>query len=353
MRILDKILGRFSKDLGIDLGTANTLVYVKDKGIVINEPSVVAVNIKNDQILAVGNEAKKMVGKTPAHIMACRPLVEGVISDFEVTEKMLKYFFQRVHEETSAFLPRPRVVIAIPLDITEVERKAVEDATISAGAREVFLIEQAMAASIGARLPIEEATGNMVVDMGGGTTQISVISLGGIVTWKTIKIAGDVMNKDIVQYARDNFNLLLGERVAEEIKIKVGSAAPLDEPLEAKMRGRDLITGLPREVIVTDEQIRNALKRSVNQIVENVKATLEVTPPELVADIYEKGMLLTGGGALLKNLDKVLSERTEVPVRVADDPLTCVVRGTGILLENFELLKEVMVPSSQDSSRPR
>ena len=220
MKFLNKILGRFSKDLGIDLGTANTLVYVKDRGIVVNEPSVVAINIKTDQILAVGAEAKKMVGKTPAHIVASRPLVEGVISDFEVTEKMLKYFFQRVHEDASAFLPRPRVIIAIPLDITEVERKAVEDAAISAGAREVYLIEESMAAAIGARLPIEEATGNMVVDIGGGTTEISVISLGGIVTWKTIKVAGDVMNKDIIQYARDNFNLLLGERVAEEIKIK-------------------------------------------------------------------------------------------------------------------------------------
>jgi len=349
MKFLNKILGRFSKDLGIDLGTANTLVYVKDRGIVVNEPSVVAINIKTDQILAVGAEAKKMVGKTPAHIVASRPLVEGVISDFEVTEKMLKYFFQRVHEDASAFLPRPRVIIAIPLDITEVERKAVEDAAISAGAREVYLIEESMAAAIGARLPIEEATGNMVVDIGGGTTEISVISLGGIVTWKTIKVAGDVMNKDIIQYARDNFNLLLGERVAEEIKIKIGSAAPLDEPIEVAMRGRDLISGLPREIIVNDEQIRNALKRSVSQIIENVKATLEITPPELVADIYERGMLLTGGGALLKELDRVIAEQTEVPVRVADDPLTCVARGTGALLEDFDLLKEIALPSSQDS----
>lgn len=349
MKLLNKILGRFSKDLGIDLGTANTLVYVKDRGIVVNEPSVVAINTKTDQILAVGAEAKKMVGKTPAYIVASRPLVDGVISDFEVTEKMLKYFFQRVHEDASAFLPRPRVIIAIPLDITEVERKAVEDAAISAGAREVYLIEESMAAAIGARLSIEEAMGNMIVDIGGGTTEISVISLGGIVTWKAIKVAGDAMNKDIIQYARDNFNLLLGERVAEEIKIKIGSATSLDEPLEAAMRGRDLISGLPREIIVNDEQIRNALKRSVSQITENIKATLEITPPELVADIYEKGMLLTGGGALLKKLDKVIAEQTEVPVRVADDPLTCVARGTGVLLEDFELLKEIALPSSQDS----
>ncbi len=348
---MNKILGKFSKDLGIDLGTANTLVYVKDRGIVINEPSVVALNTRTDQILAVGNEAKKMVGKTPAHIVAIRPLVDGVISDFEVTEKMLKYFIERAHEETSAFLPRPRVVIGIPLDVTEVERKAVEDAALSAGAREVYLIEESMAAAIGARVAVQEPTGNMVVDMGGGTTEISVISLGGIVTWKTLRLAGDTLNKDIVNYARDHFNLLLGERVAEDIKIKIGSAAPLEQPLEMKMRGRDLVTGLPREIIVNDDHIRDALKRSVAIIIENIKATLEMTPPELVADIYERGMLLTGGGALLKQLDKVISKYTEVPVRVADDPLTCVARGTGVLLDNLELLKEVAMPSAQDGVR--
>ncbi len=339
--------------MGIDLGTANTLVYVKDRGIIINEPSVVAINTRTDQILAVGTEAKKMVGKTPAHIVASRPLVDGVISDFEVTEKMLKYFIEKVHEKTSAFLPRPRVVIGIPLDITEVERKAVEDAAISAGAREVFLIEESMAAAIGSRLPVQEAIGNMVVDIGGGTTEISVISLGGIVTWKTLKLAGDALNKDIIQYARDNFSLLLGERVAEDIKIKIGSAEELDEPLEMKMRGRDLVTGLPREVIVNDEQIREALKKTVSQIVENIKATLEITPPELVADIYERGMLLTGGGALLKGLDQIISNYSEVPVHVADDPLTCVARGTGVLLEDLDLLHDVALPSAREIAKIR
>ena len=339
--IFDRILGKFSKDIGIDLGTANTLVYVKDKGIVINEPSVVAINLKNDQILAVGVEAKKMVGKTPAHITAIRPLIDGVISDFEVTEKMLKYFIDKIHKEGFNLLPRPRVVIGIPLDVTEVERKAVEDAALSAGAREVYLVEESMASAIGCRLPIEEAVGNMVVDIGGGTTEIAVISLGGIVTWKTIKVAGDEMNKNIIQYARGKFNLLLGEKVAEELKIKIGSAADLKQPLEAQMRGRDLVSGLPKEIIVNDEQIREALTKSVRSISDNIKATLEVTPPELVADIYERGILLTGGGALLKGLDKAISRAAQIPIAVADDPLTAVVRGTGYLLDDLDLLKKI------------
>jgi len=350
--IFDRILGKFSKDIGIDLGTANTLVYVKDKGIVINEPSVVAINLKNDQILAVGEEARKMVGKTPANITAIRPLIDGVISDFEVTEKMLKYFIDKIHREGFSLMPRPRVVIGIPLDVTEVERKAVEDAAVSAGAREVFLIEESMAAAIGCRLPIEEAVGNMIVDIGGGTTEIAVISLGGVVTWKTIKVAGDEMNKNIIQYARAKFNLLLGEKVAENIKIKIGSAAQLKQPLEAQMRGRDLMTGLPKEIIVNDEQIREALSKSMKIIIDNIKATLEVTPPELVADIYERGILLTGGGALLKGIDKAISRATQIPVYVADDPLTAVVRGTGYLLDNLELLKNVASNSSfEDNSK--
>jgi len=348
--IFDKLFGKFSKDIGIDLGTANTLVYVKDKGIVINEPSVVAINLKNDLILAVGNEAKKMVGKTPAHISAIRPLVDGVISDFEVTEKMLKYFIEKIHSEGFNLMPRPRVVIGVPLDITEVERKAVEDAAYSAGAREVFLVEESMAAAIGCRLPIEEPVGNMIVDIGGGTTEIAVISLGGVVTWKTIKIAGDEMNKNIIQYARSKFSLLLGEKVAEEIKIKIGSAAELKEPLQAQMRGRDLVTGLPKEIIVSDEQIREALSKSIRVIIDNIKATLEVTPPELVADIYERGILLTGGGALLKGLDVAISRASQIPVYVAEDPLTAVVRGTGYLLDNFDLLKNVASPSTSETS---
>jgi len=348
--IFDRILGKFSKDIGIDLGTANTIVYVKEKGIVINEPSVVAINLKTDQILAVGIEAKKMVGKTPAHITAIRPLVDGVISDFEVTEKMLKYFIDKTHQEGFNFLPRPRVVVGIPLDITEVERKAVEDAALSAGAREVYLVEESMAAAIGCRLPVEDAIGNMVVDIGGGTTEIAVISLGGVVTWKTIKVAGDEMNKNIIQYARSKFNLLLGEKVAEDIKIKVGSAAQLKQQLEAQMRGRDLVTGLPREIIVNDEQIRDALSKSVRMIIDNIKATLEITPPELVADIYERGILLTGGGSLLKGIDRAISRATQIPVYVADDPLTAVVRGTGYLLDDLSLLKKVNSLSQFDDA---
>lgn len=336
------------KEVGIDLGTSNTLVYVKGKGIVINEPSVVAVNQKTDQILAVGDEAKKMLGKTPAHIIAIKPLVDGVISDFEVTEKMLRHFLEKTFEGTLGIFGRPRVVIGIPLDVTEVEKKAVEDATLNAGAREVYLVEQAIAGAIGCKLPIEEAIGTMIVDMGGGTTEISVISLGGVVTWKTIKIAGDELNKNITTYARNKFNLQLGDKVSEDIKIKVGSADILDEKLEAPMRGRDLVSGLPKEIIVNDEQIREALQKSVQIIIDNIKSTLEVTPAELVADIYERGITLLGGGALLKGLDKAIAKATKIPVRVADDPITAGVRGMGILLDNFELLKNIAVPTTQD-----
>ncbi len=342
-----RILGKFSKDMGVDLGTANTLVYVRDKGIVVNEPSIVAINTRNDQILAVGEEARKMIGKTPPHILASRPLIEGVISDFEVAERMLRYFIEKVHRETFTVLPRPQVVIGIPLGVTEVEIKAVEDAALGAGARAVFLIDQPMAAAIGSRLPIQDASGNMVVDIGGGTTGIAVISLGGVVTWKSLRIAGDVMNSHIMQYARDQFNLLLGERTAEEIKIQVGSAFPQKDVLETKMRGRDLITGLPREVIITSEQVREALARPIRQIVESIKSTIEITPPELVADIFERGIVLTGGGALLRGLAQLIHHETRIPVRVADDPLTCVVRGTGIVLEDFVTLRDVLTASTQ------
>ncbi|MEY4723483.1 MAG: hypothetical protein RLZZ324_996 [Candidatus Parcubacteria bacterium] len=341
------LLGKLSRDLGIDLGTANTLVYCRDKGIIINEPSVVALNLRTGQIVAVGHAAKDMVGKTPPHIATVKPLVSGIISDFEVTEKMLKFFIDKSHKDGFSMLPRPRVVIGVPLDLTEVERKAVEDAAVNAGAREVFLVEEPMAAAIGARMPVTEPVGNMVVDIGGGTCGIAVISLSGIVTWKSITIAGDELNKNIVNYAREHFNLLLGERVAENIKVRVGSAQTLDEPLTMEMRGRDMMTGLPKEITVTDAQIRDAIARSVKTIVENVKTALEMTPPELVADIYERGIVLTGGGALLKGLDKVISKAAEIPVRVADDPLTCVVRGTGILLDEPELLKTIALPSSR------
>jgi rod shape-determining protein MreB len=346
-------LGKFSRDLGIDLGTANTLVYCKDKGIIINEPSVVAINTRTGQIVAVGHSAKDMIGKTPAHIATVKPLVSGIISDFEVTEKMLKYFIDKSHKDNFSILPRPRVVIGVPLDLTEVERKAVEDAALNAGAREVFLVEEPMAAAIGARLPITDPVGNMVVDIGGGTTEIAVISLSGVVTWKSLPIAGDELNKNIVLFARENFNLLLGERVAENIKMRIGSAMQLEEPLSMEMRGRDMVTGLPKEIMVSDAQIREALARSVRTIVENIKSALEITPPELVADIYERGIVLTGGGALLKGLDNVISRAAEIPVRVADDPLTCVVRGTGLLLDDIELLKTIALPSSQETAAER
>lgn len=346
--ILNNLFGRLSNDLGIDLGTANTLVYVNDKGILINEPSVVAVNMRTDQILAVGTEAYKMVGRTPAHIVASKPLIDGVISDFEVTEKMLNYFIKKVHRERFGFSPRPRVVIGIPLDITEVERKAVEDAAYSAGARKVFLIEQPMAAAIGARIPVQESRGAMVVDIGGGTTDIAVISLGGIVTSKALKVAGNELNEDIIRYARDTFNILLGERTAEQIKIKIGSADVLPEPLIMKVRGRDLISGLPKEILMDDAQIREALSRTVRTIVDNIKSTIENTPPELVSDIYENGLLLTGGGALLKYLDHLIADITGVPVIIADDPLTCVVRGTAVLIDDLEFLTTVMVPPAND-----
>lgn len=345
-RMINVFFGKFSVDLGIDLGTANTLVYVRERGIVINEPSVVAVNMRTDQILAVGHEAYKMVGRTPAHIVATKPLVDGVISDFEVTEKMLKYFIKKVHKEAFGFSPRPRVVIGIPLDITEVERKAVEDAALSAGAREVYLIEQPMAAAIGARIPVQESSGHMVVDIGGGTTDIAVISLGGIVSSRSLKTAGNELNDDIIRYARDYFSILLGERTAEYVKIKIGSASELTDQLAMKVRGRDLATGLPKEILMDDGQVRDAMSRSIQIVINTIKATIESTPPELVSDIYENGLLLSGGGALLRSLDSLIADATGIPVIIADDPLTCVVRGTAVLLADIDFLKTVMVPTT-------
>lgn len=346
--MLSRIFGKFSKDIGIDLGTANTLVYVQGRGIVINEPSVVAVNKKTGQILAIGVEAKKMVGKTPSHIVATRPLVDGVISDFEVTEQMLRYFIEKVHKGSFAFSPRPKVVIGIPSGVTEVEKRAVVDAAISAGARKAYLVDEPMAAAIGARLPVQEASGNMVVDIGGGTTEIAVISLGGVVVCRSLRIAGDEMNEDIIRYARDEFNLLLGEKTAEDIKIAIGSVYELDETLEMPMRGRDLVTGLPKEVIVNDAQIREAIFRSVKIIVNNIKSTIEETPPELLSDIMQRGVMLAGGGSLLRGIDKLISEQTDMPVRVMDDPLTAVARGTGIILEHLDELKDVLAETQYD-----
>ncbi len=339
-------LGHFTKQLGIDLGTANTLVYVRGRGIVINESSVVAVNKRNGQVIAVGEQARVMMGKTPPHIQVTKPLQRGIIADFEVTEKMLRYFFEKVHDDRSLSLPRPRVVISVPLDVTEVERKAVGDAAMSAGAHEVLVVEEPIAAAIGAGLSISDAMGNLVVNIGGGTTEIAVISLNGVVTAKSIPIAGDELNKNITQYARDVFNLLLGERIAEEIKINIGSAIELHDRMETSMRGRDLLSGLPREIMVNDAQIREALGRSIKSMVEQIKAILEITPPELVADIYQRGIVLTGGGALLRGIDTAITRGTGLPVFIAEDPLTAVVRGTGILLDKKDLLSDVAFPAT-------
>ncbi|MFC1700990.1 rod shape-determining protein [Patescibacteria group bacterium] len=350
--MLNKFFGLFSKDIGIDLGTANTLVYIKGRGIVINEPSVVAVNKKTGQILAIGHEAKKMVGRTPSHIVASRPLVAGVVSDYEVTEQMLKFFIDKVHKESFSILPRPRVVIGVPSGVTEVEKKAVEDATKSAGAREVYLIEEPMAAAIGVRLPVQEATGTMIVDIGGGTTEVAVISLGGIVVSRSLRIAGDRLNDDIINYVRNEFNMLLGEKTAEDIKIAIGSAYELEEPIEISMRGRDLVTGLPKEVIISDTHIRKALSRSVKTIVNAIRSTIEETPPELVSDIMRRGIILAGGGGLLRGLDKLVTKQTEMPIKVIEDPLTAVVRGTGIILEDIDAVKDVLV-NTQYEEPPR
>ena len=343
-----KLFGKFSKDLGIDLGTANTLVYIRDEGIVINEPSVVAVNQKTSQVVAVGEEAKRMIGRTPGHIVAVRPLIAGVISDFEVTAEMLTYFIRKVHSSSAQLFARPRIVIGVTSGITEVERRAVRDAAYNAGAREIYLIEEPMAAAIGLRLPVQDPIGNMVIDVGGGTTDIAVISLGGIVVSRSLRIAGDAFNEDIINYARDEFKLLVGERTAEDVKIAIGSVWKTNEVLEGMLRGRDLVTGLPREVLVTDADIRVALAKSVKSLVEAVKATIEDTPPELVSDIMHRGIVLVGGGALIRGLDKLLERETKIPVYVAEDPLTTVVRGTGIVVENLDTLRPVLLEDESD-----
>lgn len=343
--MLDKFFGYFSKDMGIDLGTANTLVYVHGKGIIINEPSVVAMNKKTGQILSIGREAKNMLGRTPPHITATRPLCEGVISDFEVAEQMLKYFIDKVHKDHFSLVPRPQVVIGIPSQVTEVEKRAVEDAVRNAGAREVYLVEEPVAAAIGCRMPIHKAIGNMIIDIGGGTADIAVISLGGIVVSKNLKVAGDKLNQDIIRYARDEYKLLLGEIAAEKIKISLGSAYPLDDGLEDIMQGRDLISGLPKEVTVNDEEIRKVMSHSIKILVNAVKSAIEITPPELVADLARNGIVLTGGGSLLRGLNKLIEEETRMPVKVAEDPLTSVVIGTGIILENLDSLSDILAKS--------
>ncbi|HOK00474.1 MAG TPA: rod shape-determining protein [Candidatus Pacearchaeota archaeon] len=339
------IFSQLSYDIAIDLGTATSLVYVRGKGIVINEPSVVAVNQKTGQVLAIGEEAKKMVGRTPAHIVATRPLVDGVVSDFEITEQMLKYFIEKVNKRKFILGPRPRVIVGIPYGVTEVERKAVFDATRNAGAREVFLIEEPMAAALGARLEIQEAGGNFIVDIGGGTAEVAVISLGGIVVAKSLRVAGDKLNEDIIHYIQDEYKLLIGERAAEEAKINIGSAYPLKEKKEFALRGRNLITGLPEEILVSDEDIRKAMAKSVKQIVYSIKTTIEETPPEILSDIMGKGIYLAGGGSLLKGLDLLIQEETRIPTKIIEDPVTAVARGAGLVLENLDELHDVLIES--------
>jgi len=340
--VFEDLFNLFSRDIGVDLGTANTLVHVGGKGIVISEPSVVAKDLKTGQILAIGAEAKRMVGRTPANIVAIRPLRDGVISDFEITEQMLRYFIKKVHDRFALF-PHPRVVIGIPSGVTEVEKRAVQDAAYSAGARWARLVEEPMAAAIGAGLPVGEPSGSLIVDIGGGTTEVAVISLGGIVVSRSIRIAGDEMDQDIVAYARREFNLHMGERTAEDIKIAIGSAYPLDEEVTTFFRGRDLLTGLPRSIEVTSAQIREALDPSIEQIVDAIKDTIEETPPELVADVMDQGIYLAGGGALLRGLDTRVAEATQMAVHVADDPLTCVVRGCGMILDDLENYERSLV----------
>jgi rod shape-determining protein MreB len=342
-----KLFSRASNDIGIDLGTANTLVYVRGKGIVVNEPSVVAVNQKTGQVVAVGYAAKEMLGRTPTHITAIRPLVDGVISDFEVTEEMLAYFIKQAGE----FMPKkylgPRVVVGVPSGVTNVEVRAVRDATRNAGAREVFIIEQPMAGAIGIRLPVHEPVGSMVIDIGGGTTDIAVISLGGIVRSKNLKIAGDKLNNDIVSYIRNEFKILIGETTAEQVKLAVGSVLP-GEPIETTIRGRDLITGLPREVIITDSDIREAMSQSIETLVFSAKEILETTPPEILADIMKRGVHMVGGGALIRGLDLLLSQTLKLPVTIAEEPLTAVARGAGIILEDLERYRSVLIESDDD-----
>ncbi|HEY4513540.1 MAG TPA: rod shape-determining protein [Candidatus Paceibacterota bacterium] len=348
--MFDKFYKLISNDIGIDLGTSNTLVYLKGQGIVINEPSVVAVNIKTNQILAVGTQAKEMLGRTPGHIKAIRPLVDGVISDFEVTEEMLSYLINKA-DKMSPKLARPRVVVGVPSGTTNVETRAVYDAARSAGAREVFLVEEPMAAAIGIRLPIRDPVGSMIIDIGGGTTDIAVISLGGIVKSKNLKIAGDRLNNDIITYMRDEFKILVGERTAEMVKIAIGSVTQ-GEYMETEVHGRDLLTGLPREVVVTDSDIREAITLSVKGLVDGVKDMLETTPPEILSDIMHRGITLTGGGALLPGLDELLKRVLKIPVYVVEDPLSAVARGTGVILDDIPLYKDVLI-GNQDELPPR
>ncbi|MDQ2740894.1 MAG: rod shape-determining protein [Chloroflexota bacterium] len=348
---LSTLFGMFSKDLGIDLGTANTLVFVRGRGVVISEPSVVAIDKRTKRVLAIGAEAKRMVGRTPANIVAIRPLKDGVIADFEIVESMLRYFINRVHEEV-ALLPRPRVVVGIPSGVTEVERRAVSDAAVNAGAREAYLIEEPMAAAIGSDLPITEPSGSMIVDIGGGTTEVAVISLGGIVISRSVRVAGDEIDEMILHFARREHGLLIGERTAEQTKITAGSAHDDVPETRVILRGRDVVSGLPKSVEISSREIREAIEAPVALIVEAVTTTIEETPPELISDIMDQGITLAGGGALLQGLDRRIAEETRMPVTIADDPLLCVVRGTGRCLEDLDTLRKVFV-SANDGRVPR
>ena len=337
MGMLNSFSGLFSNDIGIDLGTANTLVYVKDRGIVLREPSVVAVQAGTKRILAVGDEAKRMLGRTPGNIVAIRPMKAGMIADFEITEAMLRYFIKKIHNRRK--MVRPRIIIAVPSDITEVEKRAVKDSATHAGAREVFLIEEPMAAAIGVGLPVQEPAGNMIVDIGGGTTEVALISLAGIVFSRTVRVGGDEMDECIVQYMKRVYNLMIGERTAEEIKMSMGSAYPVEQEMTMEVKGRDLVAGLPKTLTITSEEIREALQEPVSSIIDAIRITLERCPPELSSDLVDRGMILAGGGALLTGIDKLIAEQTGLPVHVADDPLSAVAEGTGVVLNELNFLR--------------
>lgn len=340
--MIERFKQALSNDIGIDLGTANTLVYVKGKGIVINEPSVVAVNQKTGRVVAVGAQAKQMIGRTPSHIVAVKPLVDGVISDFEVTEEMLAYLINKAQEGGKKFLG-PRVVIGVPSGITNVEIRAVHDAAKNAGAREVHIIEEPMAAAVGVRLPVKDPVGSMIIDIGGGTSDIAIISLGGIVQSRNLRIAGDKLNDDIITYVRNEFKILIGEKTAESVKLAICSVSKNRESMEASIKGRDLVTGLPREVIITDSDLREAISQSIDTLVETVKEVLEITPPEILSDVMHRGLYLTGGGALIDGLNEILEENLKIPIYVSSDPLTAVARGAGKVLENLEDYREVLI----------
>jgi rod shape-determining protein MreB and related proteins len=347
-RAIKNIIGAVSTDIAIDLGTANTLVYVKGKGIVLNEPTIVAINTKTNQVVAVGNEARLMQGRTPTHIEVIRPLVDGVISDFEVTEEMLSFMINRVRNEVKMLIP-PRVLVGVPSGITNVEMRAARDAARNAGARDVFLIEEPMAAAIGAKLPVHKAAGNMIIDIGGGTTDIAIISLNGVVVSKNLRLAGDHLNQSIMSYIRDQFKIYVGEKTAEDLKIILAAIEQVDSK-DHIVRGRDVITGLPREVVITDSDVREAIASHIDTIVQSVRAVLEITPPEVTADIMQKGIHMTGGGALIPGLRELIQEMVEVPVIVAPDPLRAVIRGAGIVIENLDIYEEVLVDNEGELS---